>query len=102
MFVRVMEAGKPGFQLRKGELGLSVFDTEAVDPPLSELEIVEAFRPESQLVFRSREAIDMHGLTIVRVPGDGLPPRLCDAHAEIRPGSEMTRAQFKKALQELE
>ena len=55
MFVRVAEAGKAGFQFRKGELGLSVFDTDAVDPPLSDQEIVEAFRADGQLVFRSRE-----------------------------------------------
>ena len=102
MFVRVKEAGKACFQLRKGELGLSAFDTDAVDPPLSDGEIVGAFRAESQLVFRSREEIERRGLEIAMVPADGLPPRLCKAHAEIRAARDMTRSQFEKALQELE
>ena len=102
MFVRVTEPGKPGFQLRKGELGLSVFDTDAIDPPLSNDEILEAFRPESQLIVRSREQIERRGLTIAMLPGEGLPDRLRAAHAEIRAGADMTRPQFEKALQELE
>ena len=103
MFIRVTETGKPGFQLRKGEEGLSVFDTEAVEPPLADAEILEAFRADSQLISRSRDEIEAKGLVVVPVPGSAsLPSRLCNAHAEIRFGSGMTRGQFKKALQEIE
>lgn len=103
MFIRVTETGKQGFQLRKGEDGLSVFDPEAVAPALTEAEILDAFRADSQLVSRTREEIEAKGLVIVLVPGStSLPLRLRDAHAEIRRGPNMTRGQFKKALQELE
>lgn len=103
MFIRVTEAGRPGFQLRKNEEGLSVFDTDAVDPPLTGEEILDAFRSESQLISRSRQEIEAKGLTIVPIPGStSLPLRLREAHAEIRRGVTMTRGQFKKALQELE
>jgi hypothetical protein len=44
MAVRVTEPGRPAFQLRKGEEGLSVFDPAAVQPPLTESEILDAFR----------------------------------------------------------
>lgn len=43
--VRVATPGQPAFQLRKGEQGISVFDPAAVDPPLTEDEILAAFRP---------------------------------------------------------
>ncbi len=103
MFIRVAEAGKPAFQLRKGEEGISVFDTEAADPPLSEAEVLEGFRAGSQLIFRSREEIEARGLVLVAVPGGtSLPLRLRDAHAEIRRGPSMPRGQFKKMLEELE
>ena len=36
MLIRVADPGMPAFQLRKGEPGLSVFDTDAVTPPLTE------------------------------------------------------------------
>jgi hypothetical protein len=103
MFIRVTESGRPGFQLRKGEEGLSVFDAEAVDPRLAEAEILEVFRAESQLVSRMRDEIEAKGLLVVTVPGSAsLPTRLRSAHAEIRKGPGMTRGQFKQALQELE
>jgi hypothetical protein len=103
MFIRVTEAGKPGFQLRKGEQGISVFDTEAVEPALTDSEVLEPFRAGSRLVMRSREEIESKGLTIVLVLGsESLPMRLREAHAEIRRGPEMSREKFKKALQELE
>jgi|ERR1051325_8221991 hypothetical protein len=103
MFVRVAEAGKPAFQLRKGEEGLSVFDTEAVNPLVSDAEILDAFRAESRLISRSREEIEVKGLIVVPVlGGPSLPSRLREAHAEIRRSPNMTRGQFKKALQELE
>ena len=103
MFIRVTESSKPGFHLRKGEEGRSVFDTDAVNPPLVAEEILDAFRADSQLVYRSREEIEAKNLRIVPIPGSAsLPWRLCNAHAEIRRGPAMTRGQFKKALQELE
>ena len=103
MFIRVTEAGRPGFQLRKGEEGLSVFDTDSVDPTLTEAEILDAFRVGSILIFRSREEIEGKGLMIVPIAGgSSLPLRLRDAHAEIQRGPGMPRGQFKKALQELE
>jgi hypothetical protein len=103
MFIRVTEPGRPGFQLRKSEEGLSVFDTEAVDPRLTEAEILEVFRAESQLISRTREEIEAKGLMLVPVPGSAsLPTRLRSVHAEIRKSPGMTRGQFKQALQELE
>jgi hypothetical protein len=103
MLIRVTEPGRLGFQLRKGEEGISVFDTEAVEPPLTDSEILDSFRPGSQAVARSASEIEGKGLRIAPIPGTSpLPPRLCEAHAEIRPGPGMTRAQFKQALKELE
>ncbi|MBX6311614.1 MAG: hypothetical protein IRY99_01625 [Isosphaeraceae bacterium] len=86
MVVRVAEPGRPAFQLRKGEEGLLVFHLGAVDPPLTEAEI------------------EAKGLRVVPIPGaEPLPSRLWEAHAEIRPGLGMTRAQFKQpCLKELE
>lgn len=102
-FIRVGEAGRPSFQLRAGELGISVFDLEAVEPPLTESEVLECFRAESEVVIRSKEAIERAGLTVVPVVGaDLLPVRLQAAHAEIRPGPGMTRVQFKRALRSME
>jgi 2-iminoacetate synthase ThiH len=103
MLVRVAEPGRPAFQLRKGEQGISVFDTHAVEPRLRESEILAVFRSGSQTVERTREEIESKGLTIVTVLGaETLPERLRQSHAEIRPGSAMTRVQFKQALMELE
>jgi hypothetical protein len=103
MFIRITEPGRPGFQLRKGEEGLSVFDAEAVEPQLTEGEILAAFRVESQLISRTREEIEAKGLIVVPVPGSAtLPLRLRNAHAEIRKGPGISRGQFKQALQELE
>ncbi len=103
MVARVTEPGRPGFQLRKGEEGLSVFDLDAVDPPLTEAEILASFRPESQAISRSLPELEAGGLSLFPIPGAGpLPPRLRDAHAEIRPGPGMTRPQFKQALKELD
>lgn len=101
--VRVTIPGQPAFQLRKGEEGISVFDPAAADPILSVEEILESFRSGSQLIQRSIADIEAKGLRIVPVEGaDTLPERLRHAHREIRPGSGMTREQFKKALRELE
>lgn len=103
MLVRVAEPGRPAFQLRKGEQGISVFDTRAVAPALQDGEILAVFRSGSQAVERSREEIETKGLLIVPLLGsDVLPERLRQSHAEIRPGRGMTRTQFKLALTELE
>lgn len=101
--IRVAEAGKPAFLLRKGEEGLSVFDPQAVDPPLTEAEIFGAFRPGSVLLVRSAAAVQSKGLQLVPVEGEAiLPDRLRQAHREIRAGTGVDRAAFKKALRELE
>jgi hypothetical protein len=103
MVVRVAEPGKPAFQLRKGEEGISVFDPQSVTPPLTEAEILDSFRPGSQAIMRSVAEIEQRGLLVVPIPGAGpLPERLRKAHAEIRPGPGMTRPQFKEILKELE
>jgi hypothetical protein len=103
MVVRVTEPGRPAFQLRKGEEGLSVFDLDAVNPPLTEAEILDAFRTGSVAIARSDTEIGAKGLSLFPIPGAGtLPRRLREAHVEIRPGPGMTRAEFKRALQELE
>lgn len=103
MVVRVAEAGRLAFQLRKGEEGISVFDPNEVNPPLTEQEILGSFRPGSVAVVRSLEEVAAQGLTLVPIRGaEPLPRRLQDAHAEIRPGPGMTRAEFKQALKGLE
>ena len=103
MVVRVTTPGSPAFRLRSGEEGLSVFDLEAVDPPLSEVEVLDGFRPGSLTVVRSVAEIEAKGLIIVPVPGVGsLSERLSDAHAEIQAGPGMTRTRFKQILKELE
>jgi len=103
MVVRITEPGRPAFQLRKGEEGISVFDREAVKPPLTDSEILSSFRVGSLLVSRSQAEIEAKGLRVVPVPGaETLPERLRQAHAEIGPGPGMTRSEFKRALMELE
>jgi hypothetical protein len=103
MLFRVAEPGKPAFQLRKGEEGLSVFDSDAVQPPLTETEVLDAFRPGSQIQVRKVAACVARGLRVIPVVGAaGFPDRVRLSHAEIRPGLAMNRAQFKQALRELE
>lgn len=103
MIIRVAVPGGTAFQLRKGEEGISVFDTVATDPPLSEDEILAAFRPYCMAIIRTKVEIGAKGLQIVPVEGsESLPERLRQAHAEIRPGWNMLRLEFKKALKELE
>jgi hypothetical protein len=103
MVIRVAEPGRPAFQLRKGEEGLSVFLFHAVVPPLEESEVLGAFRPGSVAIVRSMAEIEAKGLAVVSIPGtEPLPARLQQAHGEIRPGPEMSRPQFKAALKELE
>ena len=103
LLLRAAETGKPAFQLRKGEEGISVFMPDAVQPPLTEAEIRAAFRPGSVVVTRTDAEITAKGLRIVPIlGGEPLPDRLRAAHAEIRPGPGMGRPRFKQALQELE
>jgi hypothetical protein len=100
---RVCEPNRPAFQLRPGELGISVFDPGAVDPPLTESEVLEAFRTGSIVTSRTEEQLRKLGLELVPVPGHAdLPERLIQAHHEIRPRGTMSRADFKKGLKELE
>ncbi|MBP3959147.1 hypothetical protein J8F10_28210 [Gemmata sp. G18] len=103
MVVRVASPGSPAFQLRKGEQGISVFDPAAVDPLLSEDEILAAFRPGSIVIYRSVAVIEEHGLQLEHTPGaESLPERLRTAHREIGPGVGMDRPAFKVALRNLE
>ena len=103
MIIRVGESGKPAFQLRKGEKGLSAFDTELVDPLLTDDEITSAFRTGSILVLRTKDEITTKGLIIEEIEGaETLPIRLRLAHVEIRSGPNMDRAAFKRVLSELE
>ena len=97
--MRVVEPGKPQFQLKQGEEGLSIFDSNKVGPG----DILPSFREGSQTVSRSIKDITDCGLTCVSTPGHpSLPKILQDAHMEIRPGQGMTRKQFKKAIKKLE
>ena len=80
---RIFEEGKPKFQLRKGEEGLSVFDADE----LVESEVLPNFRPGSHLITLQRPFIESFGLKIEKTPGDtSLPQRLQANHWEIRPG----------------
>jgi len=98
-----MEPGRPAFQLRKGEEGISIFDTDAVEPALTESEILENFRAGSQVVHCSQTEIGRKGLVVVPVLGThSLPSRLREAHMEIQKGPAMSRGQFKQLLKELE
>jgi hypothetical protein len=101
--IRVGSPGVSAFQLRKGEQGLSVFDPVGVDPPLTDDEILDAFRPGSLLVYRTITQITSLGMRVVPSEGaESLPERLKAAHREIRPSAQMLRPQFKAALKELE
>lgn len=100
---RVATPGQSAFQLRSGEQGLSVFNPNAVVPPLTPAEVLASFRPGSVVVTRTGTQISSLGLVLTRTPGAStLPPRLQAAHMEIRPGPGMTRNVFKKALKGLE
>src|SRR5258708_1505952 len=93
--IRVAMHGVPAFQLRKGELGISVFDHAAVNPPLAEEEILDSFREGSRATNRTLVEIEARGLQVIPIEGgQALPERLRRAHREIRPGPGMTRDQF--------
>jgi hypothetical protein len=101
--VRVATPGQPAFQLRKGELGISVFDPDGVDPPLTEDEILVPFRAGSVVVYRTLEQIVAAGLVLIVTPGaDVLPDRLRVAHREITAPPSASRPAFKAALKLLE
>lgn len=101
--VRVATPNSLAFQLRRGEIGLSVFDPNSVEPPLTEAEILEAFRENSYLEVRSRSDVAALGLLVEFSEGTtDLPERLRLAHHEIRSGPSMTRNEFKTALKGLE
>jgi 2-iminoacetate synthase ThiH len=101
--VRVVIPNQPAFQLRKGEEGISVFEATAVEPALTTEEILDSFRSDSQSISRAVADIEAKGLRVVILEGaETLPQRLRQAHREIRPGSEMNRQEFKRALKELE
>lgn len=101
--VRVSLPGQAAFQLRKGEEGISVFELTAIAPALTEEEILENFRPGSQVRARLIADIEAEGLQVIPIEGaETLPERLRRAHREIRPGPGMSREQFKRALKELE
>lgn len=103
MLIRVTEPGRPAFRLRKGEEGISAFDSESVAPPLTEAEVLDGFRPGSIAVVRSIEAVEKVSLRVLPIEGGpSLPERLRRAHIEIRPGVRMTREQFKLTLKGLE
>lgn len=80
-----------------------MFDPSSVDPPLSEAEILAAFRPGSTVIYRAVAVIEEHGLQIAATLGaESLPERLRAAHCEIVPGAGMERPAFKTALRNLE
>ena len=80
-----------------------MFDPDLVQPPLTEADVLDAFRQGSELVMRSFAEIETKGLIVVPVLGtEPLPERLRKAHLEIRSPPGMTRQQFKQALKELE
>ncbi len=96
---RVITPGKPQFQLRKGEEGLSVFDASKV----STEDVLPHFREGSQTVTKPFSEIESHGLTVQKTPGDpSLPQHLQDAHMEITKPTSMSRDQFKQAIKKLE
>jgi hypothetical protein len=96
---RVVEPGKPRFQLGQGEEGLSVFDARKVKPE----DILPVFRPGSLVVSLDVEWFESFGLQVVKTPGESLLPKLLqDNHAIIGPGTGMSRKQFKQALKVLE
>ncbi|MGL6096351.1 MAG: hypothetical protein ACRC7O_11220 [Fimbriiglobus sp.] len=80
-----------------------MFDPDAVDPPLTEAELLEPFRAGSVVLYRSVAQIAEFGLVLMSTDGaDLLSDRLRAAHREIVPGMNMTRSGFKAALKLLE
>lgn len=80
-----------------------MFDPAAVDPPLTEEEILDAFRSGSTVLYRTIEQIAVLRMDVVPTEGaDSLPDRLRASHREIRPRVGQSRSAFKNALKELE
>jgi len=100
---RVATPDRPAFQLRRGEVGLSVFDLSAVEPAISEDELLESFRVGSIVLYRTVAQVAAVGLVVADTEGaETLSDRLRDAHRELVPSPAMTRNQFKAALKFLE
>jgi hypothetical protein len=96
---RVCQPGKPRFQLRQGEEGISLFDAEQV----TVAEVLPTFRAGSLVTTVEVATIESFGLKVMATPGDpDLPDLLRDNHLDILPGDGMTRNQFKAALKALE
>jgi hypothetical protein len=96
---RLTEPGKPQFQLKKGEEGLSVFDARKVAPK----DVLPYFREGSQVTTKTAREIESVGLTLKSTPGHpDLPKHLQKAHMEIQKPADMTRGQFKQAIKKLE
>ena len=82
---------------------MSVFDPFGVDPPLTEAELLEPFRPGSVVLYRTVAQITEFGLSLAVSDGaEFLPARLRIAHREIVPAPGMDRPAFKAALKLLE
>lgn len=94
------EEGKPRFQLKQGETGLSTFDAGMVTSE----DVLAEFRPGSMTVeLNVDQDLVPKGLAVKRTLGEeDLSDKLRLAHVEIVPGSGMSRPGFKKALRELE
>jgi hypothetical protein len=102
VLIRVALPGRPAFQLRPGEMGISLFDTNGVEPELTEDEVLSAFRSDSCAVILSPLQIADCRLQITEVAGGpALPERMRTCHREIRPEPGMTRNEFKQALKRL-
>lgn len=96
---RVYENGKPQYQLRHGEEGLSIFDAQ-----ISDVSILVKFRAGAKIDLKSVNEIESKGLKVVQTHGDCehlQDDELEDNHWEIRPQPGMTRSQFKAVLKTL-
>jgi YD repeat-containing protein len=102
IFLRATNPGDGDFERRDGEpLDISVFKNTAVDPPITDAEVLESFTKPGTGVTRVTEAeIEAADLVVVPTFGDAsLPPRLREAHQSIQPkpgsGEKLTKNQRK-------
>jgi hypothetical protein len=58
IYLRVSTPGMGVFQLRKGEEGISIFDPEMVDPPLTQEEVLQAFSRGSIIRVSKTQIVD--------------------------------------------
>ena len=80
----------------RGEQGVSVFNATSV----TTRQISASLQGEVKTI--SSQVVQKHGLILEKTPGArNLPRSLRNNHWEIRPGENMTREQFKKALKAL-